>query len=208
MDCGGQSYITVNGGTNGVIRNTANGDALANKVVSSGIGSSGAFCANFTVQNLTISNIYIKTHIGRQLGGFTVFDALDAAYLATPGNPAGSTVYLAIEADRDDDTFAAFYYPLNGNGAFQTITSSTGGTALGGSTGTLTSGNVEDLFVFSYFCNGTTGSCGAFRTNLGQFALDNIALDVVSAVPEPSGLGLVLTALAACGAVSRRRRTV
>jgi hypothetical protein len=145
-------------------------------------------------------------HIGLISGANTVFGGLDAAYIATPGNPAGSTVFLAIEADRSDGTFASFYYVLSGTGAFQTITSSTVGTRLGG-TGTLTSGDVTDLFVYSYFCNGSTGSCGAFKTNLGQFALDNIVMDV-SAVPEPSEWMLMIAGLTAIAAVARRRRPV
>lgn len=136
--------------------------------------------------------------------GKLVFSSLDAAYLASPNNPAGSTVYLAIEADRVDGTFAAFYYALTGDGAFQTITSSTVSTgSLSGSSGTLTSGTVNDMFIYSYFCNGSTGSCGAFRTNLGQFALDNIAF-----VPEPASLLLTALGLGAMGVVTRRRRSV
>jgi hypothetical protein len=135
----------------------------------------------------------------------TVFGSIDAAYIAAPSNPPGSTVFLAIEADRDDGSFASFYYPLSGNGAFQTITSSTVGTRLGG-TGTLTSGNVTDFFVYSYFCNGSTGSCNAFGTNGGQFALDNITMDV-PAVPEPAEWMLMVAGLTALGVVARRRRT-
>lgn len=144
-------------------------------------------------------------HIGRLNGGGTVFSSLDAAYIAAPGNPAGSTVYLAIEADRSDSTYAAFYYVLSGTGSFQTITSSTPGTRLGG-TGSLTSGNVTDLFVYSYFCNASTGSCGAFRTDLGQFALDNIALDI-QPVPEPAEWALMLAGLTAVAGFARRRRS-
>ena len=146
-------------------------------------------------------------HIGLLSGTKTVFGSLDAAYIATPGNPAGSTVYLAIEADRSDGSFASFYYVLNGAGSFQTITSSTVGTRLGG-TGTLTSGLVTDLFIYSYFCNASTGSCGAFKTDLGQFALDNIAMDVpVAAVPEPAEWALMMAGLTAVAGFARRRRS-
>ena len=43
-------------------------------------------------------------HVGKLSGAGTVFGSLAAAYIATPGNPAGSTVYLAIEADRSDSS--------------------------------------------------------------------------------------------------------
>ena len=141
-------------------------------------------------------------HLGN-FGGNLVFSSLDAAYIATPGNPAGSTVFLAIEADRDDGTFAAFYYALTGDGAFQTITSSTVATGSLGGSGTLTSGTVTNMFIFSYFCNGSTGGCSNFSTNLGQFALDNISF-----VPEPASLLLTALGLGAAGVVTRRRRSV
>jgi hypothetical protein len=54
----GQSYITVDGGSNGVIQNTANGIQLANQKVTAGIDAFG--CANgCTVKNLTIANLYV-----------------------------------------------------------------------------------------------------------------------------------------------------
>ncbi len=175
------------------------------------VGSDPTSCLNGTCpsgNSSTFLSVYNDglAHIGLLSGQGVVFGGLSAAYIATPGNPAGSTVYLAIEADRADGSYAAFYYPLLGNGSFQTI-GATGGFSLGGqSTGTLTSGNVTDIFVYSYFCNGATGSCGAFKTDLGQFALDNISL--TAAVPEPSEWMLMLAGLGAVGAVARRRRSV
>ena len=175
-------------------------------------GSDSTSCLNGTCPTgnsssfLSVYNDGI-VDIARLSGAAIVFDSLDAAYIAAPSNPTGSTVYLAIEADRVDGSYAAFYYGLSGTGAFQTITAATAGTRLGG-TGSLTSGTVTDLFVYSYFCNGGTGSCGAFKTDLGQFAVDNIALDVpaVTAVPEPAEWALMAGGLAAVAAATRRRR--
>src|SRR2546422_1714359 len=56
------NYITVDGGTNGIIQNTANGTNLANRQTSSGM-----FVRNTTgveIKNLTIRNIYV--HVGSQ----------------------------------------------------------------------------------------------------------------------------------------------
>jgi hypothetical protein len=175
------------------------------------LGSDPSSCLNGVCPSGNTSNflsVYNDgiVHVGLLSGAATIFDSLDAAYISTPGNPAGSTVFLAIEADRADGSFAAFYYVLSGAGSFQTITSSTPGTRLGG-TGTLTSGTVTDLFFYSYFCNGATGSCGAFKTDLGQFAVDNIALDQPAPVPEPAEWSLMAAGLTALAGFVRRRRS-
>lgn len=57
------------------------------------------------------------------------------------------------------------------------------------------------LAFFGFTCN-TAGSCNAFNSNKGQFALDNI----VASVPEPSTYAMMLLGLAGIGFVARRRR--
>ena len=54
-----RSYITVDGGSNGMIENTANGSGLANQIASNGIYAHD--CNNCTIENLTIENIYQHT---------------------------------------------------------------------------------------------------------------------------------------------------
>jgi hypothetical protein len=54
-----RSYITVDGGTNGIIQNTANGSALAYQDASNGIGADP--CTNCTIKNVTIQNIYVHS---------------------------------------------------------------------------------------------------------------------------------------------------
>lgn len=58
ISCTGQSFITIDGGTNGKIENTANGTALANHQLSQGMEID---CNNATIKNLTITNIYVRT---------------------------------------------------------------------------------------------------------------------------------------------------
>src|SRR5262249_20448382 len=59
--------------------------------------------------------------------------------------------------------------------------------------------------IFAYACN-FDGLCSAFENNAGQFALDNVAMQI-SAVPEPASW---LMLLGGFGTVSllRRRRSV
>lgn len=54
-----KSYITIDGGTNGVIENLANGTGLVNHTDSTGIYLVQA--SNFTIKDLTIQNIYVRT---------------------------------------------------------------------------------------------------------------------------------------------------
>jgi hypothetical protein len=58
----GRSYIVLNGGTNGILENTANGDSLANQQDSAGIDA--YTCTNCTLENLTIQNIYVHPQNG------------------------------------------------------------------------------------------------------------------------------------------------
>ena len=58
ISLGTNSYITVDGGSNGIIENTANGDKLANQVDSTGIQGTPAL--HLTVQNLTVANMYVR----------------------------------------------------------------------------------------------------------------------------------------------------
>lgn len=63
IDLNGQSFITVDGGSNGIIQNTANGTALANHNDSNGItGGGNSSCgSNVEVRNLVVQNIYVRT---------------------------------------------------------------------------------------------------------------------------------------------------
>jgi len=65
VGCGGgicifnRSYVVVDGGVNGIVRNTNNGDALTYNSYS--VGIDGYSCTNCTVKNLSIINILVKT---------------------------------------------------------------------------------------------------------------------------------------------------
>jgi hypothetical protein len=58
ISAGGNWHI-IDGGTNGVIRNTANGSALANQINTRALQLTG--CNNCIVRNLTIANLYVHS---------------------------------------------------------------------------------------------------------------------------------------------------
>lgn len=60
-----------------------------------------------------------------------------------------------------------------------------------------------ELAFFAYSCN-FVGECAAFETNAGQFALDNLNMQV-SAVPEPGSWMMLLGGLGTLGFIRRRR---
>lgn len=139
--------------------------------------------------------------------------SFDAAFLPSSGSalPSGTVALLGFEADRADSSYAVGIFNLAGPSATTGLTSfahyaAANATIIGG-TGTLTSGNVVDLYVFAYYC-GTSSNCTPFAGNKVQFAIDNIAVNVPAAVPEPSEWALMALGLGAVGSVVRRRRSV
>lgn len=64
MSTGGNSYLLIDGGTNGVIENTNNGSpsgGYANQLASSGIIFTGS--TNLEVRNITFQNLYVHTDV-------------------------------------------------------------------------------------------------------------------------------------------------
>jgi hypothetical protein len=64
------NYITIDGGTNGVIQNTDNGSSLGNQVGVSGVSGTPSV-GNITIQNLTLTNLYVRTINTDEAGGGT-----------------------------------------------------------------------------------------------------------------------------------------
>jgi hypothetical protein len=65
--CTNLNYITIDGGTNGLITNSANGTSLANQADSKAINFNN--CSDVTIQNLSITGLYFHTGTGEDGGG-------------------------------------------------------------------------------------------------------------------------------------------
>ncbi len=59
IDLNGKSWVVLNGGTNGIIQNTANGTNLSNRSASTLVGNFGN---NTTIENLSMLNVYVHTN--------------------------------------------------------------------------------------------------------------------------------------------------
>jgi hypothetical protein len=68
INCNSHAFITIDGGSNGLITASANGDVLANQQNSDTINGASTGCSNFTVQNMHISNIYVKVEGNNSAG--------------------------------------------------------------------------------------------------------------------------------------------
>jgi hypothetical protein len=86
----GKSNITINGGTNGVLRNTANGSGLANHVTDTGIYFASTGASNVTIENLTIANIYVHN----PPVALSSINSTMATCTGTCGLSTGATVYV------------------------------------------------------------------------------------------------------------------
>lgn len=201
-------------------QDVANGGGLVGQL---SLGSDPTSCLDGTCPTGNSSNflsVYDDglVHVGNLNGGAISFASASVAFLKASGDVVGTTgMFMAVEADANDANgnslgFFVAAVPVTGSGSFASVATVAGGTNLSGgqvlgSDGGITSFNdsrITDLFFYAYYCD-PTGPCSAFKTNKGQFAIDNITVDV-AAVPEPSQWLLSLAGLAAVGAVVRRRR--
>lgn len=83
----GKDYITIDGGTNGIIRATANGTSLANQQDNQGIQLYNS--SHVTVQNLTISDMYVR------VSGTEQNDYGTGIYINCSGNAVHSVTITA-----------------------------------------------------------------------------------------------------------------
>ncbi len=114
----GQSYLVVNGGTNGIIQASANGSGLANQQDGRGVDFSGS--SNSEIKNLTISNIYVHSSVSDEAGQntygvywtggsnvnidhLTVHDAKWCIQYSPPGNSTNSNVNIYSNTMYDCD---------------------------------------------------------------------------------------------------------
>lgn len=127
------------------------------------------------------------------------FDSLDASFIgafASLGNYPIISGLLRVQAWTADGNYVLQDLLLDGPGAtgFQWGTYNFGGA--------FASTSFVQAALFGFVCD-STGSCDAFGTNQGQFAIDNINL---AEVPEPMSAALFGLGALGLAAAARRRK--
>jgi hypothetical protein len=89
----GINFVTIDGANTGTIKNTANGDGLANQQVTSGILISGG--DTIEVKNLTLANLFVHTH--NSSAGTSVqssgIEITGGTHITLDGNTVNQTYY-------------------------------------------------------------------------------------------------------------------
>jgi hypothetical protein len=131
---------------------------------------------------------------GFQLKSFDASFIGGSSSLSSYPNPPG---LIRVQAFRANGSYLVQDYWLNG----PTPT----GFKLNhfNATGAFANTTFVEAIVFGYSCN-SSGSCSAFSTDKGQFAIDNIT---TTDVPEPATAAIVGLGLLGLGAARRRRNS-
>jgi hypothetical protein len=100
IGCTSKNYITIDGGTNGIIENTASGTSMSYQP-SATYGINLTSCSHITVKNLTIRNMYMKTGTTSDGGGsYSIISHYgdDFKIYNNTVNNARGLIYIAYDA--------------------------------------------------------------------------------------------------------------
>jgi hypothetical protein len=87
----GKSFIKIDGKNNGVIQNTANGDSLSNRSISTLINAYS--CSGCTIQNLTLANVYVAVRGTTNVLGGPMTQMNSIAFSGSNWTISGNTIH-------------------------------------------------------------------------------------------------------------------
>lgn len=126
----GKQYITIDGGTSGIIECTANGDSLANQQQASGVALSS--CSNIEIKNLTIQNIYVHVYSNSSAVNSGGVFADNTSYLSIHDNTINHAYYTVMLYTSNSNIAHVNVYDNTISGSASALTFSLGniGTAI------------------------------------------------------------------------------
>jgi len=147
----------------------------------------------YAALNDSYMDIQFSAGAGFMLKSFDASFVGGSANLSSFANPPG---LIRVQGFKQDGSYLTQDFWLNGptTAGFQLDHFDT--------TGAFANTMFVEALVFGYACS-TAGSCSAFSTNRGQFAIDNIAM---TDVPEPATAAIVGLGLLGLGVARRRRK--
>ena len=170
IDTAGQNWIVINGGTNGIIENMANGTNLTYQQSSHGIWLSGS--SNVTVENLTVANMCQHTAV-TDLTGCIANGNGDSGIQV---NSSGSMSNVTVTKNAVHDSQGCIFYSAGNGDSGVTISDNTlsrcnwevGADQSGTSSGFTITGNDITCVAGSATCNWDTYAQGVVSVTNGS----------------------------------------
>ena len=94
INAAGRNYITIDGGTNGIIENTDNGDSFGNQQITQAIEITSG--THYEIKNLTIQNLYVHVANVESTVRGRCINAVDSSYVSVHNNTLNNAYFAFV----------------------------------------------------------------------------------------------------------------